>query len=277
MARVRTSLFARERREYVHSPLLGGIELLAAEYRHHVFPRHVQEQAVIGVVQRGVIRFCGGGVDEEVREGDILFIAPGTPHEALGRGDGGWTYRALYLTPAQWCAAATALGTPLPTGAGIVRDPSLYERTRATHERLISGNFPEAAFEDHVRRLVASVAEHQQRYPGVATDKTVGDALARVRDLLDGTAGRRVTLSEMAAFSGLSRCYFLRAFSRAYGVSPYAYALNRRLQEAQRRLAAGEPISMTALEAGFADQAHLTRHFLRTVGVTPGEYQRAFA
>jgi AraC-like DNA-binding protein len=34
---------------------------------------------------------------------------------------------------------------------------------------------------------------------------------------------------------------------------------------------------MTALEFGFADQAHLTRHFLRTIGVTPGEYQRAFS
>jgi AraC-like DNA-binding protein len=31
---------------------------------------------------------------------------------------------------------------------------------------------------------------------------------------------------------------------------------------------------VVAAEAGFADQAHLTRHFKRIVGVPPGAYQR---
>ena len=109
-----------------------------------------------------------------------------------------------------------------------------------------------------------------------ADPRAVDGPLARVRRALDEQLTRRVPLGEMAALAGLSRFHFLRAFSRAYGVSPYAYSLNRRLLEAQRRLSHGAAISMTALEFGFADQAHLTRHFLRTIGVTPGEYQRAF-
>ncbi len=37
---------------------------------------------------------------------------------------------------------------------------------------------------------------------------------------------------------------------------------------------AGLPITLVAAEAGFYDQAHLTRHFKRIVGLTPGRYAK---
>lgn len=74
----------------------------------------------------------------------------------------------------------------------------------------------------------------------------------------------------------MSRFHFLRAFTRAFGVTPYAYTIDRRVLNARRLLSEGTPISMAALEAGFADQAHLTQVFLKTIGVTPGEFRRAF-
>ena len=40
-------------------------------------------------------------------------------------------------------------------------------------------------------------------------------------------------------------------------------------------LAGGMPPAEAAAAAGFADQAHLGRHFKRIVGVPPGAYQRA--
>jgi AraC-like DNA-binding protein len=39
----------------------------------------------------------------------------------------------------------------------------------------------------------------------------------------------------------------------------------------------GRPISEAAALAGFADQSHLSRWFVRYYGVTPGRYQRATA
>jgi AraC-like DNA-binding protein len=37
-------------------------------------------------------------------------------------------------------------------------------------------------------------------------------------------------------------------------------------------LAQGHPVSHVAVEAGFFDQAHFTKHFKRIFGVTPGRY-----
>jgi AraC-like DNA-binding protein len=267
---------ARERRHYAHSPLLGGVEMLAAEYRQHTFPRHAQDVVVIGLVEAGTIDFSGGGEQTTMHEGDVLFIAPGTVHEAIGHADSPWTYRALYLTPQQWEAACLRAGAPMPDGAAVLRAPHLYERLRGVHRHLVGGTLPERLLEDTVRVVVDSVVQYAG-HRGSTDPRAVDAPLARVRRVLDEQLTRRVPLGEMAALAGLSRFHFLRAFSRAYGVSPYAYSLNRRLLEAQRRLSHGAAISMTALEFGFADQAHLTRHFLRTIGVTPGEYQRAFS
>lgn len=46
-----------------------------------------------------------------------------------------------------------------------------------------------------------------------------------------------------------------------------------RVRRAGGLLAAGEPLAGAAAEAGFYDQSHMTRQFLRLFGMTPGEYR----
>jgi AraC-like DNA-binding protein len=67
----------------------------------------------------------------------------------------------------------------------------------------------------------------------------------------------------------------VRAFSAAYGIAPHQYLTARRVDRARRLLLDGLPVGEVAVAAGFYDQAHLTRHFRRLVGVTPGRYGSA--
>jgi AraC-like DNA-binding protein len=55
-------------------------------------------------------------------------------------------------------------------------------------------------------------------------------------------------------------------------MTPHAYQTKIRIRRAKSLLHAGLPITAVAAEAGFYDQAHLTRHFKRIVGLTPGRY-----
>ena len=68
-----------------------------------------------------------------------------------------------------------------------------------------------------------------------------------------------------------------RAFTQVYGMPPSDYQRQLRLREARALIAAGTPISEAAARAGFADQSHLSRWFVRSYGVTPGRYQHATA
>src|SRR5207244_5277096 len=107
---------------------------------------------------------------------------------------------------------------------------------------------------------------------------------ARIRELIrasvaDPGAGDRgggeLTADDLAAAAGCSRYAAYRAFRQAYGLSPSDYQRQLRVQTARRLLSAGVPPAQVAADAGFADQAHLTRWFRRYYGVTPGAYRAA--
>jgi AraC-like DNA-binding protein len=57
-------------------------------------------------------------------------------------------------------------------------------------------------------------------------------------------------------------------------MAPSDFQRQLRLRAARRLLVAGHPVAYAATLAGFADQAHLTRWFRRSYGITPGAYQR---
>ena len=83
-----------------------------------------------------------------------------------------------------------------------------------------------------------------------------------------------LTADHLAAAAGCSRYAAYRAFTQAYGLAPSDYQRQLRVRAA-RRLLRGRAPARAAAEAGFADQAHLTRWFRRYYGVTPGAYRAA--
>jgi AraC-like DNA-binding protein len=81
-----------------------------------------------------------------------------------------------------------------------------------------------------------------------------------------------VTQPELARLAGLSAFHLCRVFRQSVGMPTHAYQTQLRVRRAKVLLRAGLPITSAALAAGFYDQAHLTRHFKRVVGVPPGSY-----
>lgn len=91
-------------------------------------------------------------------------------------------------------------------------------------------------------------------------------------DYLETHYAAAITLDDLAAQTHLSPYHLLRLFKATYGLPPHAYLTQLRVQRAKRLLLAGQPIAAVALDVGFVDQSHLTRHFKRIVGVPPGQY-----
>lgn len=90
---------------------------------------------------------------------------------------------------------------------------------------------------------------------------------------------RAADVAEVVRQTGYSHRHFLSLFRDAVGLTAKRYCGVRRFRRALARLAA-EPelaLSAAAVDAGYSDQAHLTREFRRFAGVTPGAYRRAVA
>ncbi|NEC34065.1 helix-turn-helix transcriptional regulator, partial [Streptomyces rubrogriseus] len=99
----------------------------------------------------------------------------------------------------------------------------------------------------------------------------------RLRELLDERVVAGIGLAEAAALVPAHPAHLVRAFSGAYGIAPHQYLMSRRVDRARRMLLAGDSPAEVAGATGFYDQAHLTRHFKRLVGVTPGRYRASGA
>jgi AraC-like DNA-binding protein len=90
--------------------------------------------------------------------------------------------------------------------------------------------------------------------------------------MIDDRITTGLTLAEAAAELNASETHLVRAFSREHGIAPHQYLTGRRLDLARHLLLAGRSAADTAAEVGFYDQAHLTRHFTRLLGVPPGRF-----
>ncbi|HUB15948.1 MAG TPA: helix-turn-helix domain-containing protein, partial [Acetobacteraceae bacterium] len=66
-----------------------------------------------------------------------------------------------------------------------------------------------------------------------------------------------------------------RQFRAAFGTSPSRFRTMRQLDLARRLLTRGTPLAQASIEAGFADQSHMSRQFKRAYGLTPGAWVSA--
>lgn len=120
--------------------------------------------------------------------------------------------------------------------------------------------------------VVERLREHLTGRPARPEPPAASGLAARLRELLDARAFEHVTLAAASELLAASPAHLVRCFTRAFGIAPHAYVLSRRIEAARLRLLEGQPAARVAASVGFCDQAHMTRHFKRHVGTTPGRY-----
>jgi AraC-like DNA-binding protein len=101
--------------------------------------------------------------------------------------------------------------------------------------------------------------------------------LLRAKDLADARYFESLDVDDMAGAAGLSRAHFSREFRRAFGESPHAYLLTRRLERAAALLRATDrsPADI-CFSVGLRSVGSFTTSFTRTFGVSPTTYRAKF-
>ena len=101
--------------------------------------------------------------------------------------------------------------------------------------------------------------------------------LLRAKDLADSRYFEPMGVDDMARAAGLSRAHFSREFRRAFGESPHAYLLTRRLERAAALLRTTDrSVADICLSVGLQSIGSFTTSFTRTFGVSPTRYREAF-
>jgi AraC-like DNA-binding protein len=101
--------------------------------------------------------------------------------------------------------------------------------------------------------------------------------LLRAKDLVDARYFEPLSVDDLARAAGFSRAHFIREFRRAFGESPHAYLLTRRLERAAALLRnTDRSVAEICVSVGLSSIGSFTSSFSRTYGMSPTAYRAAF-
>ncbi|MGU3399491.1 AraC family ligand binding domain-containing protein [Brucellaceae bacterium D45D] len=258
------------------------MECMKATFITHRFETHSHDSFSIGAIEEGCQFGMIGGEGEHTGPGSLYLINPGEPHDGRPGGRDGYRYRMVYPDMAVFGDMMEELtgrvfhGTP-SFGRQLVRDGQLSSAFLNAHTRLEDGSSALQGEETMFTVLCAMFMRHGHSVAVSAVGREpVG--VRRARDYIFDHFSEEITLNALADVSGLSRAHLIRAFRKYYFITPHAFQTDLRVRHARHLLrderSFGDmTLADVALACGFADQAHLTRHFKARTGVTPAKFR----
>jgi AraC-like DNA-binding protein len=99
--------------------------------------------------------------------------------------------------------------------------------------------------------------------------------LRRVRDRMDREYAQPLDVEALAAGVNMSAGHLSRQFRAAYGESPYAYLMTRRIERAMALLRRGDlSVTEVCFEVGCSSLGTFSSRFSELVGMPPSSYRR---
>ena len=212
------------------------------------------------------------GRSHALTPGTLFQRLPGRPHSTILEGASDYAELFLVLDPA---TAHQLIGLGLidtcevrsiGESASVVEAFCLLRRELRRPESELS-----------TRTALALVIDFLNTLYDLAHLAETGDAwsslLRRACILLERDLDQRLDLPAVAESLGVAYPTFRRRFREALGVSPGAYRVRRRLEQA-RYLLLDKPVQQVAAELGYSDPFTFSAQFKAHFGLAPQRFQR---
>lgn len=252
----------------------GAFHLVSGLCRSHEFNLHFHAEFTLGLVDAGQEDFLLAGRLRRLQRGAVYLLAPHAPHASNAVDAAGWAYRSLYIEPE--LVAEIHPGLARSPRNIIIRHGHLYTAISEIIRELEQTGDAATKIQ-MLKKALSLLTGHPDFLDASAhSEPFLPRRIRKVRDTMMANAAGPLRLGDLAALVDWHPHYLAERFRDYLGISPMAYVTSCRLTMAKVRLASGDAIAETAVNAGFFDQSHLCRHFKRALGVTPGAFRRTF-
>ena len=246
--------------------------MLHAHFTEHAYPAHTHAYWTVLLIDTGGVSYELERTPHDAPPRSLTLLPPHVPHDGRAAVPGGFDKRVVYLDE-RWL--------PLELTGAAVRQPTLLDDELVSAVGHLHRSLASAGDELEAESQLAVISERMTLHLDSSAEprhRTAEPRLARkLREVLDRDLADVPTLESLAAELDAHPTQLIRAFGREYGLPPHRYVTGRRVDRARALLLDGVPPAEVAAVVGFYDQAHLTRHFRTTLGVTPAAYARTAA
>lgn len=257
-------------------------QLPFAEYRHSTssssaFKPHLHAAYSLGAVDKGVVCYTVGDNTAILKPGSLALINPETLHSCNALGKSKRSYYMLYLD-VDWCLrvqnALWGVDVFVQAEQISVDDKQLYHSYCKVMQQLLTEKIHIQEKEQLLVDLVSTIFQKTCNPQSLSSSKP--ENIEQLKTILRQDLDRDYTLNSLASVLHANPYTLLRRFKAETGITPHAYRMNCRIEQARKYLQQGMDITETALLCGFFDQSHLHRHFKAMTTVTPQEYRINF-
>ncbi|WP_314173116.1 helix-turn-helix transcriptional regulator [Streptomyces winkii] len=247
----------------------GVVEVFHAHFTEHAYPMHVHDAWTLLIVDDGAVRYELNRHEHGTPDDTVSLLPPQVPHNGSPATPQGFRKRVLYLDTTQLDESFIGPAADRPD----LVDPVLRRRVGQLHT-VLAHRGDELEADSRLALIGERLRGHLRPRQALHPRQPDRDVARSLRELLDERLLQGMALEEAAKLVHAHPAHLVRAFRAAFGIAPHQYLMARRVDRARRLLLDGQPPAEVAPAVGFYDQSHLSRHFKRFLGVTPGRYAR---
>jgi len=249
---------------------VGGFVVSTIDFPHEGrTPSHSHECAGFTLVRQGRYTKTIGARTYECAPSMVTREPPGVTHAEV--------YRAatasllVEVSPRRFAELVEIV--PMLRDPAVTRDRTVVRAaTRCLAEFGANDSASSLGLESGILDWIAAMA---RRPVGTARGHAAPHWLQRVEQRLADEWREAPSIGELAAEANVHPVYLANVFRRHFGASVSEYLRRRRVDWAATALASTDTaLAEIAHGAGFFDQSHFTRVFLRYTGHRPGAYRR---
>lgn len=248
-----------------------AISLIEADYQKFAFQRHYHLDYHIGLITNGQQQFVHKGTCHKVGLGQVVVMPPDELHDGQSLLESGYQVRVFSVTP-EWFTANLDLVRPCDVMNFewvVIGDKPIYAQLSCLHQLLARDHLSQLAKDclpyEGLSELIRRYGTIKEKEPMALGSQSV----SRLKEYLIANLDQPVHLQQLASLCDLSQTQFQRHFKAKTGISPYAWLTRLRLEQGMKLVKAGIPGTEVALQVGFYDQAHFSKAFKQTYGVSP--------
>lgn len=254
----------------VHAHARDGVSIAENNYAAGLtVAPHVHDAPLLSLVLQGHATEEVSGRSRELSAQSLLYTPSFESHGHKFLTSGRWINIQF---SAQWFARVGAEAGVLPSSTQLLRGgatASWASRLGAEIRR------PDAVSQFAIEGALLLLISDLARLPALG-ERRRPPWFKIVEDAIEASIAEPPSVTDLAALAGVHASHLLRTFRRYHGCTVATYVRRQRVERARGEIATSKrPLSMIALDAGFADQSHFTRAFRQAYGETPGRYARS--
>jgi AraC-like DNA-binding protein len=226
--------------------------------KKHLTPWHQHQQGQVYLLTHGMIMLETAGQQWAMTAGNLGWLPPHCPHQALACGKViGWS---LYL-PEDCCD--TLVATPRLSAANAL--------SSALVERIAQFSAPLDMAQQRLVEVLLDEMQNEEAKPLQLPLPQDARLLKIAYGLLNDPANDRQQ-GEWAAWAGVSPRTLSRRFMQETGISFSRWRQQARVIRSLEALSAGMPVANVANECGYENVSAYIAAFRQRFGITPGLY-----